>query len=133
MPSFRQVFLPYAIMRLGDGWFLLINREYKPLGLWNGWGNFDPDQAKIKIKGLTDSRAERLGLKIGGHCYYLYDDGSNPQASSANWIRYEAILARLMKLEVDSSGGGRPGRLRRKRRYVDVALQERVASHPGTT
>ena len=50
-------------MRLGDGWFLLINREYKPLGLRNGWGNFDPDQAKIKIKGLTDSRAERLACK----------------------------------------------------------------------
>ena len=55
MPSFRQVFLPYALLRLGDGWFLPVNRQYKPLG-----------QSKIKIKGLTDAKAEKLGLQIGG-------------------------------------------------------------------
>ncbi len=119
MPSFRQVFLPYALMRLGDGWFLLVNRQYKPLGHFSGWGNLDAQQAKVRIKGLTDARAERLGLKIGGHAYYLYDDGSNPQASAANWRRYEAILARLMKLEVDNTDSGRT-KVRARRRYVET-------------
>src|SRR5665811_2326975 len=95
MPSFRQVFLPYAFMRLGDGWFLPVNRQYKPLG-----------QSKVKIKGLTDAKAEKLGLTIGGHSYYLYDDATNPQASPANWSRYEAILAKVMKLEVDPAESG---------------------------
>jgi hypothetical protein len=85
MTSFRQVFLPYALMRLGDGWFLPV-----------------------------DAKAEKLGLKVGGHCYYLYDDGTNPQASAANWSRYEAILAKLMKLEVDHGAAGSTGRARRR-------------------
>jgi hypothetical protein len=106
MPSFRQAFLPYALMRLGDGWFLPVNRQYKPLG-----------QSKVKIKGLTDAKAEKLGLKIGGHSYYLYDDATNPQASAANWSRYEVILAKVMKLEVDHGDGGNSPPARR--RYVE--------------
>lgn len=82
-------------------WFLPVNRHYKPLG------NDTEHQAKARIKGLTDLRAERLGLKVAEHFLYLYDDATNPQASEANWRRYEAILARLMKLEVDGDVDGR--------------------------
>jgi hypothetical protein len=101
-------------MRLGEGWFLLVNREYKPLGHFSDCGDLDTQQAKVRIKGLTDAKAERLGLKIGGH---LYDDGTNPQASAANWRRYEAMLAKLMKLEIDHANSGRTrGRIRRRMR-----------------
>jgi hypothetical protein len=111
MPSFRQIFLPYALMNLGDGRFLPLNGNYKPLG------------AEIRIKGLTAARAEKIGLIDGKNFYYLYDDGTNPQSSTANWRRYEAILAKLMKLEVDHSEGMKsPGRVRR--RYVET--QEHV-------
>jgi hypothetical protein len=114
MPSFRQVFLPYALMRLGDGWFLPVNRLYKPLG------DDASHQAKVHIKGLTDAKAEKLGLKVSPHFYYLYDDGTNPQASPANWRRYEAILANLMKLEVEH-GDDRISRGRVRRQYEERA------------
>jgi hypothetical protein len=105
MPSFRQVFLPYALMNMHDGCFLPVNRNYKPLG------------PEVKIKGLTAARAEKIGLKDGGNFLYLYDDATNPQASAANWRRYEAILERVMKLEVDHGEGGNSPRARR--RYVE--------------
>jgi hypothetical protein len=107
MQSFRQIFLPYALMNLGDGRFLPLNRDYKPLG---------PD---VRIKGLTAAKAEKIGLIDGKNFYYLYDDATNPQSSPANWCRYEAILERVMKLEIDQADGGRAaGRV--KRRYVET-------------
>jgi hypothetical protein len=117
MPSFRQLFLPYALMRLSDGWFLPVNRRYKPLGQSGGvFVDYGAHYAKVRIKGLTEARAEHIGLKVGGNAYYLYDDGTNPQASAANWSRYEAILSKLMKMEVDHADGGRlPGRVGRRR------------------
>jgi hypothetical protein len=111
MPSFRRIFLPYALMNMHDGRFLPLNRDYKPLG------------PEVRIKALTAARAEKIGLKDGKNFYYLYDDATNPQASAANWRRYEAILASLMKLEVDTeSAGKQKGRARRRhvetREYV---------------
>jgi hypothetical protein len=104
MQNIRRIFLPYALMNMHDGCFLLVNRNYKPLG------------PEVWIKGLTAARAEKIGLKVGEKFHYLYDDATNPEASDANWRRYEAILARLMKLEVDQAEGGTSrGRVRRPR------------------
>jgi hypothetical protein len=97
MQSFRQIFLPYALMNLHDGWFLPVNRNYKPLG------------PKVRIKGLTAAKVEKIGLKDGVNFYYLYDDATQPQSSAANWQRYEAILERLMKLEVEQTDDGLRG------------------------
>jgi hypothetical protein len=109
MPIFRQIFLPYAIMNMHDGWFLPMNREYKPLG------------PEVRIKGLTAARAEKIGLKDGKNFYYLYDDATQPQSSPANWRRYEAILERVMRLEVEEYDGKSKGRVSR-RRYVGMTL-----------
>jgi hypothetical protein len=107
MQSFRRTFLPYALMNMRDGRFLPLNRDNKPLG------------PEVRIKGLTAARAEKIGLIDGKNFYYLYDDATNPQSSTANWRRYEVTLERVMKLEVDQADGGkRSGRVRR--RYVET-------------
>jgi hypothetical protein len=68
MPSFRQVFLPYALMHLGGDWFLPVNRSYKPLGQSGGvFIDYGAHPTRVRIKGLTDARAERLGLKVSAH------------------------------------------------------------------
>jgi hypothetical protein len=107
MQSFRQIFLPYALMNLHDGWFLPVNRNYKPLG------------PEVRIKGLTAARAEKIGVKVGENFYYLYDDATNPQISAANWRRFAAILEKLMKLEVDQTEGGTSRGRVRHRRYEE--------------
>src|ERR1035438_2542977 len=53
MQNMRRIFLPYALMNMHDGCFLLVNRNYKPLG------------PEVRIKGLTAARAEKIGLKVG--------------------------------------------------------------------
>jgi hypothetical protein len=94
-------------MNMHDGWFLPVNRNYKPLG------------AEVRIKGLTATRAEKIGLKVGENFYYLYDDATNPQVSAANWRRYEAVLEQVMRLEVEQDDGKPRARVRR-RRYAET-------------
>jgi hypothetical protein len=101
MNTFRQIFLPYALMKLRDGWFLPVNRKYKPLGYPDRGIDYDAATSKVRIKGLTDARAERIGLKVTTFSYYLYCDHTNPERSAANWRRYQGILMKLMKLMVD--------------------------------
>jgi hypothetical protein len=103
--SFRQVFMPYCVQSLGDGWFIFLNRHYKPLGHPRGvFVTYETDASKVHLKGFTDARACRMGLMPSGECYYLYDDSTNPESSTANWQRYVAILAKLMKYQVDREG-----------------------------
>jgi hypothetical protein len=107
--SFRQIYLPYAIVVLKDGSHLVVNRRYKPLGISaNDWIDYDTHPTRRKIKGLTDAKAEKVGLKVskseGGSdtIYYLYNDGTNPEDSSANKQRYDAIITKLLALQTDT-------------------------------
>jgi hypothetical protein len=107
IPTFRQIFLPYTLVNLGDRWFLPVNRSYKPIGCPAGWYDYLAHQSKIRIKSLTPARAESIGLRAAGDndpvegvYLYLYNDATNPENSAANWRRYEAIMARLMKSDV---------------------------------
>jgi hypothetical protein len=108
--TFRHIFLPYALMKLGDRWYLPVNRHYKPLG--HPGGVFaDYHEAAVLIQGLTPARAKRIGLTSGPQAYYLYDDSNTPDRSAACWRRYEGIMAKLMRLAVldkrDAPGRGR--------------------------
>jgi hypothetical protein len=111
MRTFRQVFLPYAFIGLGDRCFLPVNRNHKPIGCPDDWHDYRDHPSKIRIKNLTPAGAERIGLRgpggaapVEGGDLYLYDDATDPERSAANWRRYEAILAKLMKLEVQHVG-----------------------------
>jgi hypothetical protein len=64
IPTFRQIFLPYVLIGLGDRWFLPANRKYKPIGCPpDGWYNYP---SKVRIKDLTPARAARIGLRAPG-------------------------------------------------------------------
>jgi hypothetical protein len=82
---------------------LPVNRRYKPLGISSGdHVDYNTHPTKVKIKGFTAARAAKMGLKVndGATHYHLYDHGTNPEASPANWKRYQLILSKLMKLSV---------------------------------
>lgn len=105
--TFRQAFMPYCIRVLGDGWFILLNRKYKPIGITSSeWIEYEQHPSRVRLKGLTDARARTLGLNLVTHeggsekTYYFYDDGTAPDRSKANWERYQDILKKLMKYEV---------------------------------
>lgn len=93
----RHVWLPYALMRLADGTYLPVNRQYKPLGTTgSGWVDYEqisegriritPALArKLCVRGVGDMDADRI---------YLYADASAPR-DAANWAAYASRLEAL--------------------------------------
>ena len=54
--DFRSVYFPYCIKKQDDGSYIVLNREYKPLG-FNSREHFNYEDYPIssKIKGLTSN------------------------------------------------------------------------------
>lgn len=105
MPNtYRQIFLPYALVPLEDGSFLPVNRLYKPLGIASSdFVKYEKHPTRVKINGLTARKARSIGLEVkeeAGSYFYFYSDRNNPERSSSNWNRYQAILSKLMKMTV---------------------------------
>ncbi len=95
MSTIRKSLLPYAILPARDGSFWLVNRGYQRL-------------TKVGFGGLTPAKAARIGLFASEHgkSYHLYDDYSMPEKTINNWARYQAILFKLMKLEIKPAERG---------------------------
>ncbi|WP_315734218.1 hypothetical protein [Bradyrhizobium sp. SZCCHNR1093] len=107
--TFRQTFLPYALAKLAPDEFLPLNRYYKPIGIMSDqWVEYESQPSRIRIKGLTNTRAERMGLTVrefedGSTKLYLYNDGTVPDKSPANWDRYQRILQILAAMEIKAA------------------------------
>lgn len=100
----RRAFLPYCLKRLEDGSYVLLNRSYKPLGVFaDDWVTYETHPSRFRfVRALTKATAEALcvygGTQPDG--LFLYDDGSIPTESAAGWKAYSARLQRLSSLEV---------------------------------
>ena len=103
MHLYRQIFLPYVIQRLDDGRHIVLNRLYKPLGVSDPTHlDYSADRSALKIQGLTATQAKAISVHGDDDTaeIYLYDDGTTPDSSPANWAAYAARLQRLAKLKV---------------------------------
>lgn len=102
--TFRGRFLPYCIEPLGDGRYIVLNRDYKPLGLTGAWVDYDTHPSVAKLKGLTAQQAGRIdyrGKPDEDGRIYLYNDSCIPTASPAHWNAYVARLNVLAGLELE--------------------------------
>lgn len=97
----RRVCFPYCLMRLGDGSYILLNREYKPLGVFpDAWVDYD-DYPRFAVR-ITTAQARRLSVRGNDdlECIFLYHDGCTPTSSTKDMAAYCQRLAWLMKLRV---------------------------------
>jgi len=98
--------MPYCLQRQQSGKWVLLNREYKPLGFFTKthqtYSNYP---IEIDIAGLTPAVAEKLSAKPynGGDTIYLYNDGCVPTHSQENMTHYMERLAILGGLKLDPS------------------------------
>lgn len=99
----RSVYFPYCIKRQPDGRFVVLNREYKPVGFYSeGFIRYEDYPVAAPIKGITKSMATKLS-HCGDpsiECIYLYDDGCTPTRSTANMAAYLSRLQLLAKLKI---------------------------------
>lgn len=99
----RCVHLPYCLQHQPNGTYVLLNREYKPLGFKTREHiDYGAYPIGVKIKGLTAKVAAKLSHKGSSDlsAIYLYDDGSVPTKSKANMSAYLERLAHLAKFKV---------------------------------
>lgn len=102
MSDVRSVFLPYCLKKQADGRYVVLNRDYKPLGFVTRneveYAKY-PILAKLRIRPAT---AAKLSFKgdPNVNAIFLYSDGSVPTQSAAHMRAYLERLALLAKLRI---------------------------------
>ncbi len=101
--DFSSVYLPYCLKKQEDGSFIVLNREYKPLG-FNSIDHFNCEDYPIssKIKGITTKKIEKLAYdgKINEGFIFFYNDGCIPTKSKVNMAKYLERLEILASYKV---------------------------------
>lgn len=110
MPKYdvRSVHLPYCLQRQADGTYIVLNRDYKPLGFTSKKNvDYDDYPIAVRFKRLTDATLINLSWENRppddeGRTW-LYADSCIPTRSTKNMREYMNRLERLakLKLEVD--------------------------------
>ena len=99
--EFRRVFFPYCMFRLECGRYVVLNRNYKPLGLmtteWVDYAGYS-----VKLRAIGPARARRLSYRGSEDLdrIYLYNNGCPPTSSPEAMASYQEKLRLLAKLEV---------------------------------
>ena len=95
--------MPYCIQKQADGKYVVLNRDYKPIGFNMKEGcTYSEYPISYKLKRLTPEKAKEISYwsDPGLTSIYLYADGSVPTDSKKNWDAYMKRLELLMKLSV---------------------------------
>lgn len=102
--SIRWTHFPYCIQRQSNGKYVILNRDYKPLG-------FDTKKhldylaypIDVKFKRFTKMTAAKLSCKGSEdlEAVLLYDDGCVPTKSVKNMKAYLKRLEILAKLKTE--------------------------------
>lgn len=110
--DFRSVHLPYCLHRLENGSYVVLNREYKPLG-FRTYEHIDYESYPIavKFKRLTASTIVKLSWKADPdpRCIFLYYDGNIPTDNAKDMQAYLQRLAILAKLTFTEDVRAEPG------------------------
>lgn len=94
---------PYCLMRQQDGRYVLVNRNYKPLGFdTNEWAIYEQFPIAVKIRQLGPREAARISYsgKADVDDIYLYNDGCAPWISPQHFKAYLARLERVARLKI---------------------------------
>jgi hypothetical protein len=102
--DFRSAYMPYCLKKQSDDSYVVLNREYKPLGfITSEWINYEDYPVCVKIKGIGSEMAKELSCHGSEDIseIFLYHDGCNP----VNSEKYMAIFLKkcglLAKLQIE--------------------------------
>lgn len=79
--DFRAVYFPYCIEKLPDDSWVVLNRQYKPVGFnTSAFINYEQYPVSAKLKGIGPAVAKKLSYsnEASGDRIYLYNDGCIP-------------------------------------------------------
>ena len=100
----RHTHFPYCLDRQEDGSYVLLNRNYKPVGfMTDDWVKYEQYPVGVKLKGITEKLAAELDARGRANLdrIYFYNDGCLPTESAEHMQAYMARLAKLMALRIE--------------------------------
>lgn len=103
LTDFRSVYFPYCIEKQSDGTWVVLNREYKPVGFnTSDYVRYEEYPVSSKLSGIGPGVCRKLSYsgEVAGDRVYLYNDGCVPTNSKANMDAYLKKLALLAKLSL---------------------------------
>lgn len=98
----QHVFLPYKLVRLDDGRYIILNQNKKPLGVSSReWMDYEGHPSAIALD-MAPQLAARLSYNAdpGTDVIYLYGRSCSPRYSEADRAAYFDRLAVLMNLDI---------------------------------
>jgi hypothetical protein len=101
-----RIYLPYCVEKVESGRFILLNRDYKPVGSSaKDWSCYEEHPIKLEIEGLTPEIAASISVTGDPDCgrIYLFNDGSAPWLGHRELLAYELRLAKLLELAAHRS------------------------------
>jgi hypothetical protein len=104
----RAIHMPYCLKRQSDGCYVVLNRNYKPLGFTTDtWVKYEEYPVAVKFKKLTARIAAKLSIDRDDNLdtIYLYGDDSIPTRTAADMRAYLTRLGILMSLKLDCPEG----------------------------
>lgn len=99
--DFRAVYFPYCIEKQSDGTWVVLNRQYKPVGFnTDDYIQYKDYPVSAKLRGIGPEFCKKLSYTgdNNGDRIYLYNDGCNPINSKADMAAYLKKLEILAKL-----------------------------------
>lgn len=102
----RSVHLPYCLQQQPDGRYVILNRNYKPLGfITQEHLRYDDYPIAVHLGGLGPSTAAKLSWEGSTDLtrIYLYSDNCIPTSSASAMQRYLDRLAILARLKIKPS------------------------------
>lgn len=101
--DFRSIFLPYCLKKQDNGTYIVLNRNYKPLGFYTREHvEYSDFPISVKIKGINPKTASKLSANCGTNTdtIYLYNDGTVPTHRKNHMETYLTKIASLAKYKI---------------------------------
>jgi len=99
----RAIHLPYCLKKPEDGRYVVLNRDYKPLGFdTQDWLDYNAYPIPLKFKNLTEEVASRISHKGSKErdMIFFYDDGCIPTHAPEHMTAYLERLRVFAKLKI---------------------------------
>jgi hypothetical protein len=101
--DFRAVYFPYCIEKQSDGAWVVLNRQYKPVGFnTDDFIQYENYPVSAKLRGLGPEFCKKLSYTGDSDSdrIYLYNDSCNPINSKDDMTAYLKKLEILAKLGI---------------------------------
>ncbi|WP_206742744.1 hypothetical protein, partial [Acidithiobacillus ferrooxidans] len=105
-----SVFMPYCLRKQEDGRYVILNREYKPVGFFtNEYVKYEEHPVAVHLEGISPATAAKLSWNGSKdtNSIFLYNDGCIPTDGAENMKKYIAKLQILAILKITRNRDGK--------------------------